>query len=421
MSKPINSMDGIVLMEEGSSSTTNTGGQHNKWLWIGILCCLLVVLIIVLPTSIILTLPHDNDDFISSTTITTDDQFPAYQIWCLGNCAIDVQCLTQPGAVMMGGGEFAEDAFRWQITNANGGDFVVIGASGSNAYNEYIYNLSISMKKPLNSMRTISFNSKSASYDQTLLSYISNAEAIFIAGGDQYTYIQQWVDTPVQTTLQSKISTVTIGGTSAGCMVLGNWVYTGGDTALSLTSQEAMMNPYNPDIDIVPRFLDIPFLETVLLDTHFGKFASSAFLSLYSLPFIFFSSCCSVTRNRMGRTLTFTARVLGSTPKPPVERGIGVDEETALLLNYSTGMATTVGIGTAYICNSSQVAEICKPYYPLTYLNVTCIRLNATSRDEYSLKTWSGHGVEYVNRINNATFTTPPYGPNGYNPYLVMV
>lgn len=74
-----------------------------------------------------------------------------------------------------------------------------------------------------------------------------------------------------------------------------------------------------------------------------------------------------VTRNRMGRTLTFTARLLGGTNPPSVERGIGVDEQTALLLNYTTGIVTTVGVGTAYICNTTQPATVCQPNTPLTY------------------------------------------------------
>ncbi len=69
----------------------------------------------------------------------------------------------------------------------------------------------------------------------------------------------------------------------------------------------------------------------------------------------------------MGRTLVFEARVLKETTPPPVYRGIGVDEETAFILDVSTGMATAVGVGTIYVCNSTLPAEVCEPNTPITF------------------------------------------------------
>ena len=45
-------------------------------------------------------------------------------------------------------------------------------------------------------------------------------------GGDQGVYMTYWAGTEVQKIMQSKLSNITIGGTSAGLAVLGNWVYT---------------------------------------------------------------------------------------------------------------------------------------------------------------------------------------------------
>ena len=70
----------------------------------------------------------------------------------------------------------------------------------------------------------------------------------------------------------------------------------------------------------------------------------------------------------MGRTLTFTARVIADY-NASIERGFGIDENTAFLLNMTTGIATTVGSGTAYICNSTHPAEICEPNVPLTFMS----------------------------------------------------
>ncbi len=69
----------------------------------------------------------------------------------------------------------------------------------------------------------------------------------------------------------------------------------------------------------------------------------------------------------MGRTLTFEARVLQDNTPIPLYRGVGVDEQTAFILNVTTGIATAVGVGTAYICNSTHRATTCEPNIPLTF------------------------------------------------------
>lgn len=145
----------------------------------------------------------------------------------------------------------------------------MLRASGDEAYNEWIYNLSIASGAKLNSVRTILTKDKKASEESEVLSLIRSAEAIFFAGGDQSQYIDYWSGTEVQSILQAKLSNVTIGGTSAGCAILGNWVYTGEKG--SATSDEALANPFDKYITIVPAFLNIPYLETIITDTHFGK------------------------------------------------------------------------------------------------------------------------------------------------------
>jgi cyanophycinase len=163
-----------------------------------------------------------------------------------------------------------DKAFIWQIGNANGGDFVVIRTEGTDAYNPYIYQLGIDSDHPLNSVSTILFNFPNASYDPEPLNVLRNAEAIFIAGGDQSEYLNYWVGTEVQTILQEKLnSNVTLGGTSAGCAVQGHWVYSAMNG--SANSDVVLENPYNYTVTIAPAFIDVPFLENTITDTHFGK------------------------------------------------------------------------------------------------------------------------------------------------------
>jgi cyanophycinase-like exopeptidase len=65
-----------------------------------------------------------------------------------------VQTITEPGFVLMGGGTDVDEAFKWMIDRSGGGDFVVIRATGTNAYDSYIYGLG-----SVNSVETIIINS----------------------------------------------------------------------------------------------------------------------------------------------------------------------------------------------------------------------------------------------------------------------
>lgn len=319
------------------------------------------------------------------------DTGPHYKVWCLGNCKQDVQTITQPGAILIGGGSDPDEAFEWQIRNANGGDYLILSAADyGDEYNDYVFKLSVASGHPVNSVTTIQVFDKLASYQVKVLEAIRNAEAIFLEGGDQSRYMNWWVNTPVQTLLQSKIDgNVTIGGTSAGLAVLGNWVYSAQYD--SIESEEALLNPYDYRVTIENALVHIPYLGTVITDTHFNE------------------------RDRMGRMLTFLARILkdNSDDKVPLARAVGVDEPAGLILNVTSGAATAVGSGNIYLCSSSKDPTICSAESPLTFEDVSCVRISADNRETFSFSTWSGsssESVSYVNDIVIGNFLSDAYG-----------
>ena len=126
-------------------------------------------------------------------------------------------------------------------------------SSGDDAYNEWIMGVSVAAGHKLNSVRTVLFNNKQASSEPEVLDIIRNSEAIFLAGGDQSEYLSYWAGTEVQALLQSKAASTTLGGTSAGLAVLGNWVYSADKG--SVESAEAMADPYTREVTIAPAFL----------------------------------------------------------------------------------------------------------------------------------------------------------------------
>src|SRR5436190_11235078 len=124
-------------------------------------------------------------------------QFSYFRV---GNAA-DVMTATTGGTVLMGGSTDVDAAFQWMCDRAGNGDFLVIRATGTDAYNPYIQQLCPAE----NSVATLIIPNASAAADPFVVAAIQNAEALWIAGGDQSNYINFWKGTPTQTAINSLI------------------------------------------------------------------------------------------------------------------------------------------------------------------------------------------------------------------------
>jgi cyanophycinase len=277
----------------------------------------------------------------------------------------DVTTTTTPGTVLMGGGTDVDAAFQWMCQRAGNGDFLVIRATGTDAYNPYIQQLC----PAINSVSTLIIPNRTAASDPFVISTIQNAEALWIAGGDQSNYINFWKGTPVEDQLNALIARgVPIGGTSAGMNVLTEFVYSA-LASQGVTSSQALADPFNKYITLDRDFVNIGNLVGIIGDPHF------------------------VTRDRMGRDLAFMCRIYlngwSSTPQD-----IAIDEKTALLITAS-GSATVVGSSTVYFMQAPGAPQVCAPKTPLTYDNISVYRINASG--SFDLGRWSGKGgVSYT-------------------------
>ncbi len=59
---------------------------------------------------------------------------------------------------------------------------ILSAADYGDEYNDYVYQLSKDIGMPLNSVRTIQFFNKQASYEPEVLNIIQNSEGIFFEG-----------------------------------------------------------------------------------------------------------------------------------------------------------------------------------------------------------------------------------------------
>jgi cyanophycinase len=308
-------------------------------------------------------------------------QYSSYHYFRIGQ-KTDAQTNPSSGYALMGGGKDLDDAFHWLCAKANGGDFLVLRASGDDDYNSYVNGLC-----KLNSVATLIIPDRDAARDPSVADIIRHAEAVFIAGGDQSHYIRAWQHTQVEEALNEDIASgKPIGGTSAGLAVLGEYSY----GALNdppdrmLASPEALKDPFTAQVTLVRDFLAIPVLHDTITDSHFAK------------------------RDRLGRSLVFLAR-LAKDGWSRTAREIAVDEKSAVLVE-SDGKATVAGSGKgAYFIRPTQPPEVCKRGVPLTFVAISTYK--APTGSHFDLSSWTGEGgVDYTLAVKDGTVSSTQTG-----------
>lgn len=301
-----------------------------------------------------------------------------YQYIRIGNKE-DVQTKPTGGTAMMGGGDDLDEAFRWLCDKGDGGDFLVLRATGDDDYNSYVNGLC-----KLNSVATLIIPSREAAQDPAVAEIIRKAEVVFIAGGDQANYIRGWKGTRVQDAINASIAAgKPIGGTSAGLAVQGEFVFGAmGDKPddPNLASTDVLPNPYFARVTLVRDFLKIPHLDNLLTDSHLA------------------------IRDRMGRTLGFLARIMqdGWSKNP---REVAIDEKSAVLVE-ADGKGRVVGSGRGvYFLRPTRPPQICKPALPLTFRDVAVYRV--PSNGHFDLNSWAGDGgTAYFLSVENGKVTS---------------
>ncbi len=253
----------------------------------------------------------------------------SYTSYFTGN-PVNSDSIPHGGICMMGGATEDDNAMKWFLKRANGGDILVLRTDNSSGYNSYMFNLG----PKVNSVETIVCNNPTASYQTYVQQKIMNAEAIWFAGGDQWDYVTYWRNTPVDSLVNDAIQNrhIVVGGTSAGMAILGKFYYTAKNG--SVTSAVALANPYNGEVTVDSlSFLKIKYLNDVITDTH------------YDNP------------DRRGRHVVFLARIL--TDYGVIGKGIACDEYTAVCID-TNGLARVYGQYPAYDDNAYFIQPNCE-------------------------------------------------------------
>ncbi len=298
------------------------------------------------------------------------------------------------GICLMGGAKENDNAMRWFLQRANGGDVLVLRTSGSDGYNSYFFN---DLGVPIHSVETIVFHNAQASYEPYIIQKIQQAEAIWFAGGNQWTYVHYWRNSPVDSAINHAIrqKNIVVGGTSAGMAILGKYYFTAQNG--TVTSYIALSNPFDTLVTIDSiSFIQNRFLYDVITDTHFDN------------------------PDRKGRLVAFLARIYVDFGK--VAKAIACDEYTAVCID-TNGIASVFGDYPNYDDNAyfiqvncelvNHQPENCIPHQPLTWnlnglaLKAYQIKGNSLGSNSFDLNNWQlGTGGTWYNwSVSNGIFT----------------
>ena len=271
-----------------------------------------------------------------------------------------------PALLLMGGGGDVDHAFTTWREFVQGGDVVVLRTSGADGYNAYLFD----QIGGFDSVETLVVDTRALADSAWVARRIEQAEGVFIAGGDQATYVKAWKGSALHRALLTAWRRgAALGGTSAGAAILGKFSFTAMQG--TITSTVAARDPFHAGVTLDADFLNLPFLDGALVDTHFKE------------------------RDREGRLLAFLARIVTDEwHEAPL--GIGIDEGTALTIARG-GRGRVYGKGKVTIYKPMGPPPTCRPGVALG---------------------WTSVGVWPLRRNDTVDL---PIGPAGDPPQLVTV
>lgn len=160
---------------------------------------------------------------------------------------------------------------------------------------------------------------------EQILAALSQSSGVFLKGGSQNNYITAWRNTEVaEAIFEIWQAGGVIGGTSAGAMVIGEFISTRGSL-----SAENLGDPFNSFNVIEKDFLDV--LPGTVIDTHYQE------------------------RGRQGRLLGMMGRVYADQGNIPM--GIGIDDRTAVMIDPD-GNVRIAGSGSVQIFFADEDTEM---------------------------------------------------------------
>lgn len=191
---------------------------------------------------------------------------------------------------------------------------IIIATVASEYPNEVLQKyINVFKKLNVNKIRGLFINNREDSYKEENSVMISKADVIFFTGGDQLRITSMIGGTPVYDALSEAITKgVTVVGTSAGASVMSETMVVEGQDEES------------PKKCTIEMSAGLGFVKDVIIDQHFAQ------------------------RGRIGRLLAGIAQ-------NPQILGIGIDEDTAIVVN-NEGVLEIIGNGAVYFIDGREIS-----------------------------------------------------------------
>ncbi|MBL0165067.1 MAG: cyanophycinase [Xanthomonadales bacterium] len=289
---------------------------------------------------------------LAANVAADQGQHPGFSYHSVGDTKAETPAHPTFGLMLMGGGDWVDDAFHWFVKRAGGGHIVILRASGDDDLQRRLYDSIGGVR----SVETFVFSKREAAEDPFVIQAIERADGVFIAGGDQSNYIRYWKGTRLNAALDRHVREgKPLGGTSAGLAILGAASYGALDGG-SIVSADALARPLGAGVTLDTGFLHLHFLDRVITDSHFGK------------------------RDRLGRLIAFLAKAQ-STHLVEHPIGIGVDENSALCIdNDGIGTLFTGSGGYAWLVQTSTPPGKVTMDTPLSWTGIKITGIGSASR-----------------------------------------
>ena len=274
------------------------------------------------------------------------DPGPGVEIGGFTGTGDDTHRRPQRRLVLMGGGREEDAAARSFVEASVAGDIVILRVTGSlTSYPEYFIGRLASLTPA--TVVTVRTSNPEAGADPAVLCWVGRAEAVWLAGGNQWDYLGRWPAALHDSLAAVAERDATMGGTSAGAVSLGEGVF---DARYgTVTSEEALADPLRREVSVSSPVFAQPELDGVLVDSHF------------------------MDREREGRLLAFLARFLADRGDGPVV-GVGLDEGVALTLEVGEYQVTAPESGAAWFYEVAGPAKLA-PGVPLSLDGIRRVRL----------------------------------------------
>jgi len=291
----------------------------------------------------------------------------------------------KPGILLIGGAEGGSDgedaATEWFLKRCNRGNYLILRCGGVGSQAAWIAD---NYRDFIQSAAELSIDSRAAANNPEVIQYIKEADALFIAGGDQNKYEDYWEGTATEDAINYLINQkkIPVAGTSAGMAILGDYYYA--PAAQGVLSSEILDDPFHPNSHDIYRsnFIQAPFLKGVITDTHLDRQNDTH------------------PETRYGRFFGLLARIFQDSSYQRSVYGIGL-EEGAFVAIDENGIAQVFGNGRkagqdAYFLQvNSAPPEQMEPGKPLIWDHdgraVKVYRMEGTPEGHgaFDLKDWS--------------------------------